>query len=183
MANPKATQFIQEPEVNRDVTEPRMDVVLWLTAIIDGCRSIGRHQIRKTIESIFAEIKSPEGNAPTLNEMSLAWKITKSRMRMRLQYYRKCPKNKIIVPYPTKFQGRWVYSDQTRQEYRRIQKMRADIYNGSQRIDEHMMTILNKNPRVRQRELEAKIAEIQQEITVLNVTSNNNKKKRRKDIA
>ena len=102
---------------------------------------------------------------------------------MRLQYYRKCPKNKIIVPYPTKFQGRWVYSDQTRQEYRRIQKMRADIYNGSQRIDEHMMTILNKNPRVRQRELEAKIAEIQQEIIVLNATTNNNKKKRRKDIA
>lgn len=171
MANPKATQFIQEPTTNKEVSkkfEARTEMILWLRAIIRKCEAITKKKDRtnKTILTIFYEILDT-GKTPTLEEISIAWEIEKEKMRTRIRDFRKDKGNVTTVPYPTRDEfGRWVYSCfQTRREYEPIRIHKAKVQTGSMEIEQRMIGILNQGKKQRERALKAQMAQIEAEIT------------------
>lgn len=129
---------------------------------------------------LFNERDTVESGA-TMRELAMAFNGNDSTdsiilMRKRLQRYRKQTDNKTIVPYPIKTREgiHLHYNQQTKQEYKTIEKMREDVKNGNESINSTMISILNKPKTKREQESRAEEAEVEYQI------GKNNKKKRKK---
>jgi hypothetical protein len=173
------SQTLREQKKRKRKVPVRMSVVLELKAIIDRCKALTKNRIKKTIFMVFNERTTVELGV-TLRELATAFEGNDStdailKMHKRLQEYRKQKDNKTIVPYPVKTREgiHYHFNHQTKQEYKKIQKMRSDVKEGNDAIEKTMTDILNTPKIRREQSARAEEAEVEYQIS-------NNKKKRKK---
>jgi hypothetical protein len=173
------SQIIRKKKKYNEKMPVRMWIVLELKAIIDRCRALTKNRIKKTIFMVFNEKTTLELGA-TMRELATAFEGNDStdsiiKMRRRLQIYRKYVDQKSIVPYPLRtMEGIYLhFNHQTKQEYKQIQKRRADVNRGNDKIDQEMLSRLSKTKAQREQTARAEQAEIEYQIA-------KDKKKRKK---